>query len=147
MLPPVRARAIARARRGGYSLVEILVVLAIIGLLTGAIGFALFQHFTRARIETSRQNAVRIRTAVQMYRMSHTGDSCPTVGGLVAEQILDSGTKQTDAWDHPFAIQCSDEGEIRVVSPGPDGRLDTPDDIVVPVPAAPSPLPPSNPAS
>lgn len=124
-----------RPRRArGYSLLEILVVLSIIGLLTAAVGYALFGHFTKARVETTRQNALKIRSAVVMYRMNHAGDDCPTMETLLGDQILDSASRQTDAWDKPFAITCDERGEVRVSSAGPDGKPGTADDIVAPLP-------------
>jgi general secretion pathway protein G len=128
-----RSRA-ARLAARGYSLLEILVVLTIIGLLTAAVGFALFQHFQKARIETTRQNAIKIRSAAQLYKMNHSGDECPTFTALVNDQILDQAGRQTDAWDHPFTIACDEKENIIVSSMGPDGRKGTDDDIVAPAP-------------
>lgn len=140
-LHAIHTRHLRRSRgRRGYSLLEILVVLAIIGLLTAAVGFALFQHFTKARIETTRQNALRIRSAVVMFRMNYAGDECPTVPVLVKSQILDEASKQVDAWEHPFVVTCAEDGSIKVSSAGPDGRIGTEDDIVAPAPP-PAPLP------
>lgn len=131
---PILARAPRRRRPRGYSLLEILVVLTIVGLLSAAVGFALFQHFQKARIETTRQNALKIRSAAQLYKMGHAGDECPSMKTLVDEQVIDQAGKQTDAWDHPFAIACDEKENVVVTSFGPDGKKGTPDDIVAPPP-------------
>lgn len=129
-----RRSRVARLAARGYSLLEILVVLTIIGLLTAAVGFALFQHFTKARIETTRQNALKIRSAVQMYKMNNASAECPTAKALVDEQVVDQASKLTDAWDHPFEIACDERDNVVVTSFGPDGRKGTDDDIVAPPP-------------
>lgn len=129
-----RRHRAARLAARGYSLIEILVVLTIIGLLTAAVGFALFQHFSKARIETTRQNAIKIRSAAQLYKMNHSGDECPTAKVLVDDQIVDQASKLTDAWDHPFEIKCDERENVVVTSFGPDGRKGTDDDIVAPPP-------------
>lgn len=128
-----RSRA-ARLAARGYSLLEILVVLTIIGLLTAGVGFALFQHFTKARIETTKQNALKIRSAAQLYKMNRSGDECPSMKTLIDEQVIDQAGKQTDAWDHPFVIACDERENIVVTSFGPDGKKGTPDDIIAPPP-------------
>ena len=70
-----------RRRARGYSLVEILVVLTIIALLASVIGIAVFGHLVKARAETTRQSALKIRQTVVLYRMDR-GDDCPTVEAL-----------------------------------------------------------------
>ena len=55
-----RVRYRRRASRG-YSLLEILVVLGIIALLSSVIGVAVFSHLLKARIEATRQSALKIR--------------------------------------------------------------------------------------
>jgi type II secretory pathway pseudopilin PulG len=118
------------------SLMEILVVLAIIGLVSGVIAVAVIGHLDKARITTSRESARVLRNAVSSYRMARSGDECPTVEMLVADQEIDRASKTIDAWDKPFSIECDERAGVTVVSGGPDKRLGTPDDIRVPDPPA-----------
>ncbi len=114
----------------GLSLIEILVVLAIVALVSGVIAFAVMPELERARIKTTAQSARALREAAMRWRMDR-GDECPTVERLVADQAIDEASRTKDAWDKPFAIACED-GRIRVASAGPDKRENTPDDIRVP---------------
>jgi len=41
---------------------------------------------------------------------------------------------ERDPWGSPYVLQADPQGGGRVVSPGPDGRLGTPDDIAEPLP-------------
>ncbi len=124
------------SRRRGYSLLEILVVLAIIGLIAGTTALALFKFIPEARIKTTRESAQVIRRAVSLHRMDH-GTECPTLPALVQLQLIDPASKTTDAWDVPFGIECDERGLVTVVSAGPDKHMNTSDDIRVPAPPAP----------
>lgn len=119
----------------GYSLLEILVVLSIIALLASVIGIAVYGHLMKARIDTTRQSALRIRQTVILYRMDR-GDECPTVDQLRAAELIDSAAKLTDAWDQPFVVKCGERGEVHVASSGPDKKHGSEDDILAPEPPA-----------
>jgi general secretion pathway protein G len=124
-----------RRRQRGYSLLEILVVLAIIALLSSVIGIAVYGHLVKARIEATRQSALKIRQTVVLYRMDR-GDDCPTVDALRAGDLIDEASKLTDAWDQPFVVKCGEHGEVHVSSAGPDKKHGNEDDIVAPEPPA-----------
>ena len=125
-----------RRRNHGYSLLEILVVISIIALLSTVIGIAVWRHLAHARIETTRQSALRIRQTVIAYKVDH-GDDCPTVEALRRGDYIDDASKLTDAWDLPFVVKCDERGEVHVASNGPDKLAGTPDDILAPEPPRP----------
>lgn len=130
-------RLFRRHRARGMTMIEILVVLAIVALISGVIAVAVIGHLERARIQTSRESARVIRGAVTTYRMDHGGEECPTIDLLVTSQQIDRASKTLDAWDKPFTIECDERGDATVVSAGPDKRVGTPDDIRVPEPPKP----------
>ena len=127
-----RRLPLARFARG-FSLVEILVVLAIIALISGVIAIAVVRHLENARKQTTRQSALALRNAIASYRIDHA-DDCPSIDTLVAAEIIDSVSKTNDAWDKPFVIECDEHGHVTVASGGPDKRIGTDDDIRVPEP-------------
>lgn len=130
------ARPARRRRLRGYSLLEILVVISIIALLSTVIGIAVWRHLARARIETTRQSALKIRQTVMTYRMDRA-DDCPTVEMLRQGDYIDAASKLTDAWDMPFIVKCDERGDVHVASSGPDKTPGTPDDILAPEPPGP----------
>ena len=132
MQSPSRRRRLAR----GYSLLEILVVISIIALLSTVIGIAVWRHLAHARIETTRQSALKIRQTVMTYKMDHA-DDCPTVEALRQGDYIDAASKLTDAWDQPFVVKCDERGDVHVASAGPDKQHGTPDDILAPEPPRP----------
>ena len=121
-----------RNRSRGYSLLEILIVLAIIGLIAGVTALALTKFLPEARVKTTRESGRAVRSAATLYRMEHNGEECPGVPLLKSAQLIDDAAKTSDAWDTPFAVECDERGGITVKSAGPDRRLGTTDDISVP---------------
>src|SRR4051812_27463774 len=111
-------RSARRRRARGYSLLEILVVISIIALLSTVVGIAVWRHLAHARIEATRQSALKVRQTVMTYRMDH--DDCPTVEALKQADYIDAASKLTDAWDMPFVVKCDERGDVHVASSGPD---------------------------
>jgi len=132
-----RVSRMSRAsRERGVTLIEILIVLAIIGLIAGGVAMTAIPKFQDAQKQTTRQSAQVLRQAAQLWRTTGGGD-CPSVEILKRDKQLESSSKLSDAWDQPFKILCDDD-ETTVVSNGPDKKENTPDDIRVPAPEAPT---------
>ena len=82
-------------------------------------------------------SAMELRRAVEMWRGTHDGSTCPTVAQLKNDKALDKGAKAVDEWGREFQIRC-EEDDTFVTSLGADGRPSA-DDIVVPARDAKSP--------
>lgn len=128
-----RAGQLARAPELGMTLLEIMIVLAIIGLIAGSIGVGVFNQFKKAQLKTAKQQANEISEAVQRYMMSNNSQCPASVDDLVAQKELSK--KPRDPWNKDFIVRCP--GQINpegadVVSTGPDKQEGTPDDIRVP---------------
>jgi general secretion pathway protein G len=120
-------RRIAKARRG-VTLVEVLIVVAIMAVIAGGATLLVFPQFLKARIQTAKVGADAVRNAAELH-MNTDGGGCPTVKDLVEGKKLDA-KKTDDPWGHPYRIVCEDEGgDLRVYSNGKDGKENTPDDI------------------
>lgn len=117
-----------RARRG-FGLLEIIVTIAIIAMISGAVAVGVVKYMEKARISTTRSNAQTIRNNMKTYWIDHDTGTCPTVKELVAEGLLDKGKSvEKDAWGQPWRLACED-GDVTVISKGPDKQPDTEDDI------------------
>jgi general secretion pathway protein G len=131
--PAAAAQAISRFRlrrvSRGVTLVEVLIVVAIMAMLAGGVAFALIPQFQKASIKTAKENAIKLRQAVALWRTDSPGE-CPTVGRLKTDKLLDK-VGGDDPWGKPYTIRC-ENGEVYVESKGPDQRQGTEDDIVVP---------------
>jgi len=127
----VRAR---RARSRGVTLVEILIVLAIIGLIAGGIAVYAVPKFQQAQKENTRNSEKALHAVAEAWRANH-GNDCPTPQRLKDEKELAASSDINDAWGVPYKIQCEDESTT-IVSAGPDKKEGSQDDIRFPDPTA-----------
>jgi general secretion pathway protein G len=124
------AKRVSRALERGVTLVEILIVLAIVGLIAGGIAVFAIPKFQQAQKDSTKNSAIALHQAAELWRTSHTSE-CPTAERLKAEKEIASTAKITDAWDSPYKIVC-EEDSLTVISFGPDKKEGTQDDIRVP---------------
>jgi general secretion pathway protein G len=120
-----------RALSRGVTLIEILIVLAIVGLIAGGVAVVAVPKYQESQKNQAKIDARTIHPVAEKWRVDHPGQTCPTVEQLRAEKELSAASKITDPWDSPYKIVCGDE-EVSVVSLGPDKKEGTPDDIRIP---------------
>ncbi|MBL8602575.1 MAG: type II secretion system protein GspG [Myxococcales bacterium] len=124
---PRRAlRRFARAAQRGMTLVEIMIVVVIMGLITSAVGIAVFDRLKEAKVKTCEQEIRSIENAVELWQSEHRG--CPSMAQLREDRALDRRARDRDPWDNEYLISC-EGGEARVHSKGPDGAEGTDDDV------------------
>ncbi len=124
-------KAAQRRRARGVTLIEVLVVVAIMALIAGSVGVAVFKHWSDAQIQTTATNARSIRKAVEAWWLNHDAAVCPGVDELVASGVVDRDSPRLDAWGESWRVECS-EGQVSVLSAGRDRRHGTDDDIRIP---------------
>lgn len=129
----IRKSLLRRQQQAGVSLVEVLIVVAIMAMIAGGVSFAILPRMSEARVKTAKQGAQEIRKAVQLWQIENGGE-CPSVSQLKKDGVLDRAGASDDPWGKPFQVKCSD-GEVYVASNGPDMKRGTEDDIEVPGPA------------
>jgi general secretion pathway protein G len=124
----MRARRVA-AR--GVTLIEILIVLAIVGLIAGGVAVVAVPKYQESQKNQAKIDARTIHPVAEKYRVDHPGEPCPTVELLRDKRELSAASKITDPWDTPYKILCGDE-DVMVMSMGPDKKEGTNDDIRIP---------------
>lgn len=124
-----RAAVGLRAHERGVTLVEVIIVVAILAMVASGVALVALPKFKEAQVQTARTGAQVLRQAVQAYQISNS--DCPTVSQLVTEKLVDKGTSTTDPWGGSYQLSC-DNDEITVTSAGPDKKTGTADDVSVP---------------
>ena len=126
----VKKRRAARPTQQGFTLLEIMVVLAIIGLIVGSVGVMVFNRFKKAQVQTAKTRVTEISNATTQYMLDNS-NTCPrSLDDLVAQKYLKKGLK--DPWGKDFIFRCpgqSDTDGADVISAGPDKQEGTADDI------------------
>jgi len=74
MLLRPAARRSLQTPRSGFTLLEILVVVAIIVMLAGVGGYYVMQRYEEAKISTAKMNVEAISNAVEQYKLRNDGN-------------------------------------------------------------------------
>jgi len=130
-LQQLLARYRAKRARRGVTLVEVLIVVAIIAMVAGGVAVFALPKYKEAQIKNAETGARIVRTAIQQWQAANNESTCPTISQLVQEKQLDPGQSTNDSWNQPYNLSCT-EDEVIVASNGPDKKKGTKDDIVVP---------------
>lgn len=114
----------------GVTLVEVLIVLAIMAIIAGGAVALVFPQLKKARVKQAVLSAGVIKTSAEAYQQIDNAASggCPTLKDLVSAKQLD-GKKTDDPWGQPFIVHCDGEA-LSVSSTGADRKEGTPDDVL-----------------
>jgi general secretion pathway protein G len=116
--------------RRGVTLIEVLIVVAIMSMVAGGVAVAVIRQGEAAKRKTALTDARTLRGAVKMWWLDGA-TSCPSVAQLIQTGTLDEDNGTVDPWGTPWRILC-DGTSVSVSSDGPDRERDTEDDIRVP---------------
>ena len=118
----------AQKRRGrlsrGMTLIEIMVVLVILGLIAGAIGYNVFNQLKEAQIRTARLDIKAIGNGIDLFHVE-TGQWPDGLQQLVPKYLKEV---HKDPWGTDYAFLRSGDG-YEVYSYGPDKAQGGGDDI------------------
>jgi general secretion pathway protein G len=125
--------AIGLPRRRGFTLLELLVVMVIIGLLAGYVGPKLFGQIARSELKVARAQIDALGKALDQYRID-VGRYPSTAQGLTALVARPEGEGRwggpylakavpLDPWGRPYQYRApAEDGEYELSSLGRDGR-------------------------
>ena len=122
-----RLVAVRQKRKArGMTLIEIMVVLVILGLIAGAIGYNVFGQLKEAQIKTATLDLKAISNGVDLYHVE-TGGWPDSLSALMPKYIREV---HKDPWGSDYQYTKSGEG-YSVYSYGPDKTQGGADDINV----------------
>lgn len=121
------------SRHGGFTLLELLVVVAIIGLLAGYVGPKYFGQLGKAEVKAARAQIDALEKALDQYRLD-VGSYPSTKQGLNALMNKPAGLQKwagpylkkdvpLDPWGKPYLYKSPGEhGDLDLYTYGRDGR-------------------------
>lgn len=130
-------------RSQGFTLMEIMVVLVIIGLLVGVVAPNIMGQLEKAKIETAYRDINTISSLLDSYKIDNNRYPTTEQGlqALVTKPDIDPVPRRylpggytkkinRDPWDNEYVlISPNDSGGFDLYSFGPDGVDGTEDDI------------------
>ncbi|MDB4278305.1 type II secretion system GspH family protein [Deltaproteobacteria bacterium] len=125
---PSPRHAIRRNARRGFTLLEIMVVIALISLLTTGVAVGALKMLRDAEDEQARTNAAALAAAAEAFIIGHGSEECPTPEEMQRDGVLSSRSKTEDPWGTPYRIVCETDSAI-AISAGRDRTFDTSDDV------------------
>lgn len=135
-------RSLAAGRQDGMTLIEIMIVIAILGLLASIIGVSVMGALQEGRVGAAQTQIASFKTGLQLYnkdcaKYPSTGDGLNALITKPAncarwKPYLEQSTIPADPWGNPYEyfFPGTHGQEIEIISKGPDGALNTQDDVV-----------------
>lgn len=138
LLNPIRDRAasVGRKRQRGFTLIEIMVVIAILGILAALIVPKIMSRPDEARRVAAKQDIGTVMQALKLYRLDNGRYPTQEQGlrALIEKPSIDPAPNNwkdggylerlpNDPWGNPYQyLNPGVHGEIDVFSYGPEGK-------------------------
>lgn len=134
----------SRKREKGFTLVEIMIVLALVVMLGSYAGVKLIGMFNKGKQDIARTQIAGFGQALQAYYLAHSYYPTTAQGlqslitrpsvGKVPENYPEGGylgkkELPKDPWGNQYRYECEDGQNYTIISDGPDGQPGSGDDI------------------
>lgn len=128
-------------RQRGFTLIEVMVVVVILGILAAIVVPRIMDRPDEARITKARQDIRALEAALNLYRLdNYTYPSTDQGLEALAQKPVPEPPRwkeggyvdrlPMDPWQHPYQyLSPGSRGAIDIYSMGPDGQPGTDDDI------------------
>ena len=119
----------------GFSFIEVMVVIIILGLLSSVVGVYLFDSAEKAKADATKTQIRGLETALDLYRLHNSRYPSSDQGlnsllkrpevGLIPKNwngpYLRGNNLPEDGWDSPFRYISEKGNEYEIISLGADG--------------------------
>ena len=119
----------------GFSFIEVMVVIIILGLLSSVVGVYLFDSAEKAKADATKTQIRGLETALDLYRLHNSRYPSSEQGlkallerpevGLIPKNwngpYLRGNNLPGDSWDSPFRYISENGNEYEIISLGADG--------------------------
>ena len=116
----------ARRQRQGFTLLEMMVVIALIGLVSAIVAVSVVRAYDDARADTTSNQLAALQAALKTHYVKKGGYP-ERLELLVESGVLDEVPR--DGWSRPFTYRL-ESGMPVIISGGKDGVLGNEDDLV-----------------
>lgn len=133
-------------RQAGMTIIEILIVIALIGTIMTIVMTNVLQKSDEAKIDLARIAAGQLENALRLYKLNnnHYPTTDEGLKALVAAPATAKNwrgpytepDKLKDPWGGDFAYESTGSKTFKITSPGNDGVLGNEDDVIYPPEAA-----------
>ena len=122
-------------RLRGFSFIEVMVVIIILGLLSSVVGVYLFDSAEKAKADATKTQIRGLETALDLYRLHNSRYPSTEQGlkalldkpevGLIPKNwsgpYLRGNNLPEDGWDSPFRYISGNGNDFEIISLGADG--------------------------
>ena len=141
MFQPKTASMTCRQPVSGFTLIELMVVVVILGILAAVVVPRVMDRPEQARISAARSNIQAIRSALDMYKLDnqHYPTTDQGLDALVAKPGSGPEVRNwnrymekipPDPWGNSYLyLEPGKHGDVDIFSAGPNGRAGDTDDI------------------
>lgn len=127
---PEGRRRSGRSRSSGFTLLEVMIVLAIIAAIASGVGVVVFNQYKKAQVKIAKERVKEVMQGVTTFMIDN--NNCPqSLEQLVGQKYLSKGASK-DPWGKEFTLRCpgtNDPEAADISSAGPDKQDGTADDI------------------
>lgn len=130
-------------RQSGFTLIEIMIVLAIVGILFSFVGVGVMKQFKKAKIDSAKIQIASFEQGLQAYYLAHNyyPSTAQTLEALVKKPsvgkvpdnwqgpYLSKNSVPKDPFGNPYRYTSDNQQEYKITSDGPDGEPGNDDDI------------------
>lgn len=119
-------------RAHGFTLIELILVVVIIGILAGMVVIGVAGRVREAQIRRAQADIMSYCTAVDSYALDHDDAYPKTLQELVSGDRHYVRDLKKDPWRHDYLYKPGTDtkkADYQILSAGPDGQAGTEDDI------------------